>query len=171
MPSARSAIKRSESFIRRSLPPPFGLPQVSAANIFIGLVTLPEPESRYGLSLAHNDAETPLRGQRSRPAPSIPHPKPSQIRSIPSSFAPSGFEADPGRYLRPKPVSCADLKRFQGFVRPPLPFRSFRTLQIKAFSRSPPQKARLTEFEIRSLPVSLSFDRNEPHAERSRCVV
>ena len=112
-------------------------------NAFVGFRTLPEPEFRCGLSLARNDAFTPFRGQRSRPAPSTPHRIPSRGRSIPGSFAPFGFEADPGRSHRPTPVSRADLRRSRDFSRPPLPFRPFRARQINAFSRIPPHEARL----------------------------
>lgn len=47
----------------------------------------------------------PLRGQSSWPAPSLPPRKLPRVRSIPGSFAPSGFEAEPGRDPRPEPVS------------------------------------------------------------------
>jgi hypothetical protein len=47
----------------------------------------------------------------SRPAPSIPHYKLSRTRSTSGSFAPFGFEADPGRYPRQKPVFRANLPR------------------------------------------------------------
>jgi hypothetical protein len=46
----------------------------------------------------------PLRGQRSRPAPSISYRKIPRSRSIHRSFAPFGFEADTGRYPRERPV-------------------------------------------------------------------
>jgi hypothetical protein len=42
----------------------------------------PEPETRNGLSLARNDAFAPLRGQSSRPVPSLPRQSSPRIRSI-----------------------------------------------------------------------------------------
>jgi hypothetical protein len=75
----------------------------------------------------------------------FPRRTPSRIRSISGSFTPSGFEADPGRYRRPTPVSRADFRRSRVFRPPPLPFGHFRTLRIKAFSEHPTREARLTE--------------------------
>jgi len=79
----------------------------------------------------------PLRGHRSRPAPSPSHRIPFQARWIRNSFAPSGFEAVPGRNLRSEPVSCSVLRRLSDSLRPPLPFRFLQTFRIKAFSRRP----------------------------------
>ncbi len=46
----------------------------------------------------------PLRGQRSRPAPSPPRRRTSRIRSVSGSFAPLRFRGDAGRSLRRTPV-------------------------------------------------------------------
>jgi len=145
MLSVRSAAKCALSFACCSPLPPFSMPRVNAPNALFGYRTLPEPISRYGLSLAHNDVFTPFRGQCSRPAPSTSHRIPSRIRSISGSFAPFGFEADPGRYPCPKPVIHADFRRSRTFRRPPLPIGHFRTLRIKAFSQHPTREARLAK--------------------------
>ena len=170
MLSVRSAAKCAFSSARNSLLLPFGLPQVNAPNAIFGFRTLPEPEFRCGLSLARNDAFAPFRGQRSRPAPSIPHRISSRNRSIPGSFAPFGFEADPGRSHCPKPVSRANLRRSRGFCRPPLPLRHFRALQIKAFSRIPPREARLTGLRFPFAPRCNLFRSRPGSTLTVRCV-
>jgi hypothetical protein len=97
---------------------------------------LPEPESRYGLSLAHNDAFATIARSMFLACTFVSTSETLRIRSIPDSFAPSGFEAEPGRRQRPEPVSRSTL-RYPEFV-PDLHSPSgllSKTLQIKAFDR------------------------------------
>jgi hypothetical protein len=170
MLSVRSAAKCALSFVHCSPLLPFSLPRVNAANALFGFRTLPEPVSRCGLSLARNDAFTPFRGQCSRPAPSIPRRTPSRIRSISDSLTPFGFEADPGRYHRPTPVSRADFRRSRVFHPPPLPFGHFRPLRIKAFSEHPTREARLTGLRSPFAPLCDFFRFRSGSTLPVRCV-
>jgi hypothetical protein len=82
----------------------------------------------------------PLRGQCSRPAPSIPRYKLSRVRSTFNSSAPFGFEADTGRNPCQKPVSRANLRRSCSFPGIHSPSGLVETLRIKAFDRFRCQK-------------------------------
>jgi len=91
----------------------------------------------------------PLRGLCSWPAPSNPCRISSRNRSIPSSSAPFGFEAEPGRRQCPEPVFRADLQRsriFPDLHSPSGPLTT--TFRIKAFNRFPYREARLTKRSI-----------------------
>jgi hypothetical protein len=118
----------------------------------------PEPESRNGLSLAHNDAFATIAGSTLLACPFVSPRKILQTRSIHCSPTPFGFEADPGRDPRFGPVAYTDFPRSCCSLRSPLPFRSFEPSGSKR-SNGEPQEARLTGRSIvfRSPPRS-SFD-------------
>jgi hypothetical protein len=88
----------------------FSADRVGAANASHSAF-LPEPETRNGLSLAHNDAFAPLRGQRSRPVPSLPPRKISSTRSIQNSSTQFGFRSRTGRNPHSEPVVPAKTLR------------------------------------------------------------
>jgi hypothetical protein len=100
----------------------------------------------------------PLRGLCSWPAPSNPCRISSRNRSIPSSSAPFGFEAEPGRRQCPEPVFRADLQRsriFPDLHSPSGPLTT--TFRIKAFNRFPYREARLTKRSIAPHSPQLLF--------------
>jgi hypothetical protein len=78
--------------------------------VFNGLGIQPEPESRYGLSLAHNDAFATIARSTFLACTFGSLSETLAIRSIPGSSAPSGFEAEPGRRQCPEPVIRANLQ-------------------------------------------------------------
>ncbi len=104
--------------------------------ILNGYSIQPEPESRYGLSLAHNDAFATIARSTFLTCTFVSASETPRIRSIPSSFAPFGFEAEPGRFQHPEPVTRFDLPcpRFIPGLHSPLGLLS-KTLRIKAFNR------------------------------------
>jgi hypothetical protein len=111
----------------------------------------------------------PLRGQRSRPAPSPPRRITSQIRSISGSFAPLRFR---GRY---RAISSPDTRFSRSFPalsrsrRPPLPFGP---LQPSGSKRSTVPTARSSPCrtpDILLLPAALSFNHASDLSFRTRC--
>jgi hypothetical protein len=100
----------------------------------------------------------PLRGQRSRPAPSIPHRKPSQIRSTHGSFAPLGFEAIAGRSQRREPVICADFQRSCDPPGPHSPLGPFEPSGSKRSTGPVTRNSSCRTLDCLLLPGSLSFD-------------
>jgi hypothetical protein len=84
------------STVFRSPATPFSARRVNAKNDLQQVCILPEPETRNGLSLARNDAFAPLRGQCSRPVPSLPRRRSFADPFDRGSSARFGFEAKPG---------------------------------------------------------------------------
>jgi len=110
---------------------------------------------------------SPLRGQRSRPAPSLPHRKTSQARSIPSSSTPSGFDAVRGEFhawnplpvwISSAPMTSTDPHSPLGLLDPPdqsvqaVPSREARLAQRPITFRSP----------LRSLSIALRINAPGP---------
>jgi len=111
-----------ESIVSHSPTTPFGARRVNAQDAS----SIPASSRSRKLGTAFRSPVTtlspPLRGQRSRPAPSFPRRMLSRTRSILSSSARFGFEAETGRIPHSGPVVRASLRRSRDDPRPPLPF-------------------------------------------------
>jgi hypothetical protein len=140
-----------ESTIFRSPTTLFSARRVSAKNDLQQVCILPEPETRNGLSLARNDAFAPLRGQCSRPVPSLPRRR---------SFANPFDQSSPlGSVSKPNRAKSSQLTRrlrrsptLLRWHRSPLPFRLFPTFRIKAFNRLHPNKLALPDVRLSVAP-------------------
>jgi hypothetical protein len=100
------------------------------------LTVPPEPESRSGLSLARNSAFATI-ARSTFPTcafNSTPLNHRESVRFY-GSFAPFGFEADPGRYPRRNPFSACPFQRFRDRTGIHSPSGLDETLRIKAFDR------------------------------------
>ncbi len=112
----RPGQKNDRGFTARFIDPPACRRSIRRpARFYAGL----EPKTRSGLSLARDDACAPLRGHRSRPAPSF-----SRYQNSVSEPADSELHRSvrfrkprPGRYRRSQPVACAVIRHFSDSFR------------------------------------------------------
>jgi len=105
-------------------------------------------------------SRVPFQGQCSRPDTSLPY----QLLPLPvRPFSSATDSGSPQNRLHPRfePVAASSTGTTDRFYLPPLPFGTFTSLRIKAFSRSCCLPARLPNPpDFRSLPAAAFFERN-----------
>jgi hypothetical protein len=140
----------------RSPSPPFSLRRVTA----ITSLDFASCRSRNFGTAFHSPATAlspPSRGQRSRPAPSIPHNKPSQIRSTPNSFAPFGFESRSGARSSPEARYPRQFAALLQSPRHPLPFGSHQPSGSKRSTGLTTRSSSHVTSDCLSLPAAVPF--------------
>ena len=134
--------------------------------------TLPEPESRYGLSLAHNDAFATIARSMFLACTFVPtsetlaNPFDSRLLRSVRFRGRTGALSMPGtRFPRRSPT-------FPNHPRSPLPLRSsFENPPDQSVQRTTSQEARLAEHPIcLLLPAALSFDYASDQCSKLRFV-